>query len=81
MTEEAILERVKVVFGKVFGRDDLVITRAMKADDVKGWDSMTQIRLLIGIEREFKTKFQSSEALRLKNVGEILDLIAAKVKA
>jgi len=67
------------VFRDVFGDDELVLRPDLSARDVDGWDSLTHIRLLVTIERTFKIKFSVSEVGELKNVGELMSLIEAKL--
>ena len=52
----------------------------MTAKDVEGWDSLSNIRLIMSVEKQFGVKFSASEVGKLKNVGELADLIAAKAR-
>jgi len=72
------LERVNAVMAETFNRDDLHVTRATTAGDVEEWDSLSHIRLILGIEEEFSLSFSSLEASGLANVGELVDLIERK---
>jgi acyl carrier protein len=46
---------------------------------VNGWDSLTHIRLLLTIEKAFKIKFSTSDIGKLENVGDLVNLIKARV--
>jgi acyl carrier protein len=70
--------RLQVVFRDVFGDEALVIRREMTAADVEDWDSLSHINLLVAVEKEFKIRFDLAEVKSLKNVGEMMDLIARK---
>ena len=72
MTEQAILEAVQEIFR-------LEITRATCADDIEDWDSLEQINLLTAIEKKFNIKFKLADVRNLKNVGDLLDLVARMV--
>lgn len=76
MTEQAILEAVQEIFRDNFDDDTLEITRATCADDIEDWDSLEQINLLTAMEKAFGLKFKLEDVRGLKNVGELLDLIA-----
>jgi acyl carrier protein len=46
---------------------------------VDGWDSLAHVRLLLTAERKFGIRINAAEAGKLKNVGDLLDLLHAKV--
>ena len=77
MTEQAILEAVQEIFRDNFDDDTLEITRATCADDIEDWDSLEQINLLTAIEKNIK--FKLADVRNLKNVGDLLDLVARMV--
>ena len=79
MTEQAILEAVQEIFRDNFDDDTLEITRATCADDIEDWDSQEQIKLLTAIEKKFNIKFKLADVRNLKNVGDLLDLVARMV--
>ena len=79
MTEQAILEAVQEIFRDNFDDDTLEITRATRADDIEDWDSLEQINLLTAIEKKFNIKFKLADVRNLKNVGDLLDLVARMV--
>jgi acyl carrier protein len=63
----------------VFDIDGLVVTPETSAADLEEWDSLSHIRLIVAIERKFKIKFKNAELEGLKNVGDLLKVIAAKL--
>ena len=79
MSQTEIQEKLTKTFHKVFGDSSLVITPAMTASDVKGWDSLTHVRLLLTIERAFRINITASEAGKLQTVGDLMQLIQTKV--
>ena len=72
-------ERVQNVFREVFDNEQLVIYREMQAKDVKGWDSLTHITLIMTIEETFKIRFSTREVMGFQNVGEMLDCLHGKL--
>ncbi len=58
----------------------LVIQDTLTANDVPGWDSLSHIDLLVGLENHFRVKFTTAEISRLKNVGDLLSLIRQKAR-
>lgn len=67
------------IFRDVFDDDTIVLRPDLSAKDVEGWDSLTHIRLLLTIEREFHIKFTVTEVGELKNVGGLTELIQSKI--
>ena len=63
------------IFRDVFDDDELVIKANTSAKDIDGWDSLTHIRLVISIEKDFEIRFTASEISELENVGEMAELI------
>lgn len=74
-----ILERLQPIFKDVFDDDDLVVTNESNADSIEDWDSLSHIRLVVAIEKEFNIKFAIGELNELKNVGEMIELISLKI--
>jgi len=79
MTEAETYELVRDLMADVFDVDDLEINASTTAADVEAWDSLTHIRLVVAIERKFKITFKNSEVENMKTVGELIELIGAKV--
>ena len=71
-------ERLNKIFEKVFENQEIIIEPHMTASDVKGWDSMSHLKLIVTVEKDFGIKISGSEVMRLKNVGNLLDLINSK---
>ena len=69
------------IFQDVFDDDSIVLRPDLAASDVDGWDSLAHVRLLLTVERKFGIKFNAVEAGKLKNVGELADLIESKLAA
>ncbi len=73
-----INERLNEVFQNVFDDDDITVDRETTADDIEDWDSLEHIRLIGAVEREFGIKFTMKEVSTMKNVGEMMDIIAER---
>ena len=79
MDNIALYEKLTAIFHNVFDDDEIVLTPQLTASDVDGWDSLRHVRLVVSVEKGFGVRFAASEVGRLKNVGDLADLIAAKV--
>ena len=75
-----LIERLKPIFHDVFDDTSLVISRESNAQTIEGWDSLAHINLVSAIEKEFQIRFALGELQELKNVGEMVDLMARKLK-
>ncbi|MBF0440622.1 MAG: acyl carrier protein [Oligoflexales bacterium] len=73
-----IIDQLQNVFRRVFDDDRINISRTMTAADVEDWDSLNHVLLVTAIEREFKLRFTIGEVTRLKNVGDLIDLVEQK---
>lgn len=78
MDEQQIYARLGEIFQDVFDEDSIEVTPQLAAKDVDGWDSLTHIRLILTIEKAFKTKFSTSEIGKLENVGDLVALIKSR---
>jgi len=77
--KKEIIKSVQDVFIDVLEDDDIVLNYNTVADDVKDWDSLNNILLIVEIEKKFKLKFKLEEIYSFKNVGEMCDYIFNKV--
>lgn len=73
-----ILDRLQPVFRAVFENDALVVSRATDAQSVDGWDSLAHVNLIAAVEEAFGVRFALGELEELRNVGDMVDLIARK---
>ena len=67
------------IFRTLFNQDDLVLRDDLAAEDVPGWDSLNHVNLIIQIEQEFGIRFSNEEVTSLQNVGQLQELIEAKL--
>lgn len=77
MTDAEIYGTLTPLFRDIFDDDDIVLRPDMTADDVPEWDSMSHIRLVLSVERQFHKTFPASRVSQLKNVGDLVALIRA----
>jgi acyl carrier protein len=75
-----VWERIQTVFHDVFSDDTIAVGSETTAQDIDGWDSLANIRLIVAVEREFKIRFSPIEISRLENVGQLVILVDSKLK-
>ena len=79
-TADAILAEVTAIARSVFEDPSLELTPETTSDDVPRWDSLAHIALVVEAECHFDVQFQVAEIEEVKNVGELLRLIQAKLE-
>ncbi len=79
MTQEQIYEKLTKIFHEVFTNTDLVLTASLSANDVDNWDSLTHMILISEIENQFDVKFKLKELNKMKNVGDLVEIIESKL--
>lgn len=75
-----ILKELQPIFQDVFDDEDLVVTNESNAESIDDWDSLSHIRLVVAIEKQFGIKFAFGELQELKNVGEMIEVIEKKLQ-
>ena len=78
MDTREIFERLDRVFQDVFDDDTIHVTPKTTADDIEDWDSLEHINLMAAVESEFGIRLSMGEVSTMKNVGELVDIIAAR---
>lgn len=79
MDDAQIYSRMGDVFHDVFDDDSIQVSPGLSAKDVDGWDSLTHIRLILTVQKEFNVKFSTSEIGKLETVGDLVKLIKSRV--
>ncbi|MGH7665043.1 MAG: acyl carrier protein [Gemmatimonadaceae bacterium] len=78
--DDAIWTDVLRTMRECFDDDELEVTRSTTARDVDGWDSLSNVELMVALESAFRIRFYTGEIANLKNVGELVDVISARLR-
>ena len=76
MIKNEIYERLNKVFQDVFDDESIVVNENTTSADIEEWDSLEHINLVVAVESEFRMKFTLGETTSMKNVGEMVTIIA-----
>jgi acyl carrier protein len=75
-----ISEKLKSIILKELDLSDFDIENETKAYEVPGWDSLNHINIILAIENDYNIRFKNIELLKLKNIGELQNLIDQNTK-
>ena len=73
-----IINELTIIWRNELDNDKIVLNAETTAKDVEGWDSLTNIQLIVAAERKYKVQFSSSEITNFKNIGELADSVLKK---
>ena len=63
-------------FGAKYGE---VLNESTTMEDIKEWDSMSFLQLIVELEKEFELSFASHEAAQMFSYGNILRIIRGRL--
>ncbi len=79
MERTIIVSKLTEVFRKVFNNEKLELRDNLTANDVENWDSLSHMILISEIENTFNIKFRLKDLNKMRNVGEMIDLLIQKL--
>jgi acyl carrier protein len=59
----------------VFDDPALAVTAETGRDDIEGWDSVAQVKLVLAVEEECGFQFSEDEVSSIRRVGDLLKCI------
>lgn len=81
MQPSDILLKLAGIIAEMFDANADDIGLATTADDVDGWDSLSHAIFMMRVEREFGQRFQPKDVYALGCVGDLVELLRAKLAA
>lgn len=78
MSKEEIFKGLNEVFCDIFDDEEIILSETTTADDIEDWDSLEHINLIVAVEKKFNMKFNMNEVTSMKNVGEMVNIIAER---
>jgi len=66
------------IFEDIIDEGPVYLLENSTSKDIEGWDSLTNIQIVVGIEKHFNIRFTSEEIISWNNVGEMIDCILNK---
>ena len=75
MDRDEILKQLSLIFEEVLKQPGLKIDYNMSADDIDGWDSLSNMTIISEIEKKWNVHFKLRDIVRMKNIGDMGDVI------
>lgn len=75
MDRDEILKQLALIFEEVLKQPGLKIDYNMSADDIDGWDSLSNMTIISEIEKKWNVHFKLRDIVRMKNIGDMIDVI------
>jgi acyl carrier protein len=72
-------EKLKQIFGRLFGIEAQSINEESSPKTIKKWDSLAHMNLVVSIEDEFGVQFSDEEIPHLVDFGTVLKVLAEKI--
>lgn len=79
MNREEIVKKINEVLIDILDDDTVKITDSSTTNDIDGWDSITKMMFISGIEEEFNIKLSSKDVFDLNEFGTFADTIIEKI--
>ena len=73
-----LLNSLQALFRIFFKNESIHLTEKTTAEDIENWDSITHLNLINEIENQFGISFSFEEILKMKNIGELIEIIRSK---
>ncbi|MBF0213930.1 MAG: acyl carrier protein [Magnetococcales bacterium] len=73
-----ILHPLTELFKEVFDDSTIQLTEQTTPADIESWDSLSNLRMFMAVEKAFAIRFASHEIGHVQNVGWLIQLILSK---
>jgi acyl carrier protein len=77
ISRDDVFKQARVVMSRIFDQPVELFGELTSASDVEGWDSLSHLVLVAGLEKKFNINLPKNSANMAQNVGELVDLIHA----
>ena len=79
MPEPELLQKIESVISATLGRKIDGLSLDTTAPSIDGWDSLSHIQIIVGLERLFEIRFSAAELIDYQNIGALADGIQQKL--
>lgn len=79
MSREQILQETADVLKVLLEHSKFTLTETSTAKDIKGWDSLSHMRIMAAIENHFGVNFTFMEIVNMTDMGSMIDCLQDKL--
>jgi acyl carrier protein len=73
-----IEDELYAIIRDMLGEPEVPLTHESSAYDTPGWDSVRHVSIILAAEQHFGIKLSTREIDRLRNVSDLVEIIAEK---
>jgi acyl carrier protein len=78
MEKQQVIQEVQNIVQDIL-KTEVQLTDEMTAGEVKGWDSLNHMVIIVAVEKHFNVKFNFMEIMNFQNMGSMFDCILQKL--
>ncbi len=79
MSDARILARLTEIVADILELDELELRPESVIREVEGWDSISNVEIMVAAEQAFGMRFRTGEMATVQHVGDLVALIAPHV--
>ena len=79
MSRDEILKKLEFIFQDVLNENDIILSESSTPNDIDNWDSLTNIQIMVEIEKLFNIRFVANEINEWRSVGNIVSSISRAI--
>lgn len=80
MDRKQIVQETTEIVKSILKHEDFILNDEKTAGEIKGWDSLTHMEIIVAIEKHFNLKFSFMEIMNFQNMGDMFDCILNKLE-
>jgi len=73
-----MLDKIQSAFSEVFGVDQSLVNNDTTINNLKEWDSLKHLQMIMKLEARFSTKFEMGEIAQMDSVQKIIEVLESK---
>jgi len=75
MNSKLFEKQIISLISKILNLKVSQLNQKSSAKNIKNWDSMNHVKIIVGLEKEFKLKINTSVAMELDSIKKIVNFI------